>query len=144
MPLLRYDTGDLAQAVDADCPCGRSLPAFGEVIGRYSRIAFLPEGTLGLVGAVSGAVEEMPAQHAQGLRQIQIHQYRDKRFELRVAATAPLPPAFEQIVQAAWAQTGVADTQPLAIVQVREIARPPGGKFQVFTSDFMPALKRDD
>jgi phenylacetate-CoA ligase len=144
MPLLRYDTGDLAQAVDADCSCGRTLPAFGDVLGRYSRIAFLPEGTLGLVGALSTAVEEMPAEHARGLRQIQIHQYRDHRFELRVAATRPLPPAFAQAVHAAWVQAGAAGMHPLAIVQVAEIPRPPGGKFQIFTSDFMPALKRDD
>ena len=144
MPLLRYDTGDLAEAVDVHCPCGRTLPAFGDVTGRYSRIAFLPEGTLGLVGTLSAAVGEMPAQHAQGLRQIQIHQYRDNRFELRVAAASPLPPAFAQIVHTAWALANVADKHPLDIVEVREIPRPPGGKFQAFTSDFMPALKRDD
>jgi phenylacetate-CoA ligase len=144
MPLLRYDTGDVAEAVDADCPCGRTLPAFGDVTGRYSRIAFLPEGTLGLVGMLSTAIEEMPAPHARGLRQIQIHQYRDNRFELRVAATGPLPPAFAQIVHTAWAHSKAAGQHPLAIVEVREIPRPPGGKFQAFTSDFMPALKRDD
>jgi phenylacetate-CoA ligase len=144
MPLLRYDTGDLAQAVDADCSCGRTLPAFGDVVGRYSRIAFLPDGTLGRVGALSAAVGEMPAEHAHGLRQIQIHQYRDNRFELRVAATGPLPPAFAQIVHAAWAQASGAGDYPLEIVQVAEIPRPPGGKFQSFTSDFMPALQRDD
>ena len=142
MPLLRYDTGDLAEAVDGACPCGRTLPAFGEVAGRYSRIAFLPEGTLGLVGRLNAAIEKMPAQHAQGLRQVQIHQYRDHRFELRVAATAALPPEFERIVHAAWAPASAAGIPPLTIVQVREIARPPGGKFQVFTSDFMPAPSR--
>jgi phenylacetate-CoA ligase len=144
MPLLRYDTGDLAEAVDADCPCGRTMPAFGDVAGRYSRIAFLPEGTLGLVGTLSTAIEEMPVQHANGLRQIQIHQYRDNRFELRVAATGPLPPAIARTVHAAWALANGADKHPLDIVQVRQIPRPPGGKFQVFTSDFMPALKRED
>jgi phenylacetate-CoA ligase len=144
MPLLRYDTGDLAEAVGADCPCGRTMPAFGDVVGRYSRIAFLPEGTLGLVGALNTAIEEMPAGHTQGLRQIQIHQNRDNRFELRVAAASPLPPAFAQAVHAAWARASAADQHPLDIVQVREIARGPGGKFQVFTSDFMPDLKRDD
>ena len=144
MPLLRYDTGDLAEAVDGDCPCGRTLPAFGEVAGRYSRIAFLPEGTLGLVGALGAAIGEMPAGHARGLRQVQVHQYRDHRFELRVVATDPLPPAFAQAVHAAWAQAGAAGKQPLTIVELREIPRPPGGKFQSFTSDFMPAPGRGD
>lgn len=143
MPMLRYDTGDLAQAVGGACPCGRTLPAFGEVVGRYSRIAFLPEGTLGLVGTLSGAVEEVPAEYARGLRQIQIHQSRDHGFELRVVATGPLPQAFSRTVHAAWARASAAGDYPLAIVQIDEIPRSPGGKFQTFTSDFMPALKQD-
>jgi phenylacetate-CoA ligase len=144
MPLLRYDTGDLAQAVDAHCPCGRTLPAFGEVVGRYSRIAFLPEGTLGLVGTINNAIEEMPAGHARGLRQVQVHQYRDQRFELRVVATDALSPEFAQAVRAAWAQGSGAGKHALEIVQVGEIPRSPGGKFQIFTSDFMPALQPGD
>ncbi|MFT3807680.1 phenylacetate--CoA ligase family protein [Arenimonas sp.] len=143
MPMVRYDTGDLAQVIDGACPCGRTLPAFGEVVGRYSRIAFLPEGTLGLVGTLSSAVEEMPAEHARGLRQIQIHQSRDQGFELRVVATGPLPQAFSRTVHAAWARASADGDYPLAIVQVDEIPRSPGGKFQAFTSDFMPALKPD-
>ena len=67
-----------------------------------------------------------------------------RRFELRLAATSPLPPAFAQIVHAAWALASVADKHPLEIVQVREIPRPPDRKFQAFTSDFMPELKPDD
>jgi hypothetical protein len=53
-----------------------------------------------------------------------------------------LPPAFAQTIHAAWADA--AGKHPLAVVQVREIPRPPGAKLQTFTSDFMPELKRDD
>ncbi|HAJ75342.1 MAG TPA: hypothetical protein DCM64_02695 [Gammaproteobacteria bacterium] len=28
MPLIRYETGDLAKAVEGPCPCGRTLPSF--------------------------------------------------------------------------------------------------------------------
>ena len=45
MPLIRYDTGDLAQAVEGPCPCGRTLPSFGEIAGRYRRFAGLPDHT---------------------------------------------------------------------------------------------------
>ncbi|MHA1109007.1 MAG: phenylacetate--CoA ligase family protein, partial [Alphaproteobacteria bacterium] len=57
MPLIRFDTDDLAQTVSGPCPCGRTLPSFGDIAGRYSRIAFLPEGTLGQVGAIRDALE---------------------------------------------------------------------------------------
>ncbi len=140
MPLIRYDTDDVAEAVQGPCPCGRTLPAFGRIVGRYSRIAYLPEGTLGYVGALRDALENMPLALARDLRQFQVHQFRDGRFELRLRAVAPLPPQFGERLAAAWqAATGGRDL-PLSIVEVDSIARPPSGKYQDFTSDFVPGL----
>ena len=143
MPLIRYDTDDLAEAVAGPCPCGRSLPAFGALVGRYSRIAFLPEGTLARVGVVRAALETMPDDLGRNLRRFQVHQYRDERFELRLAVTAPLPPAFAARVMAAWNAGPGAAGHPLEIVEIADIPRGPGGKFQDFTSDHMPALERE-
>ncbi len=144
MPLIRYDTGDMAKAVEGPCPCGRTLPSFGEIVGRYSRIAFLPEGTLGYVGAVRETLEAMPQDIIANLRQFQIHQFRDNRFELRIIAAGPMHPAFAERIDAAWQQAVGAAGHPLAIVAVNEIERSPGGKFQDFTSDFMPKPSGDD
>ena len=33
MPLIRYDTGDIAVAAAA-CPCGRCLPKLSRIVGR--------------------------------------------------------------------------------------------------------------
>ena len=33
-PMIRYDTGDLAMAVEGPCACGRTLPLMGRVAGR--------------------------------------------------------------------------------------------------------------
>ncbi len=137
MPLLRYDSGDLAVACDAVCPCGRTMPAFGDVVGRYSRIAFLPPGTLERIGALRSAIEDMPAEAAHGLRQIQVHQYRDGRFELRVVGKTGS--TFADAVRKAWPPGA-----QLTAIEVTEIPRPSGGKFQVFTSDFMPAFVGGD
>ena len=139
MPLIRYDTGDLAEAVDGPCPCGRTLPAFGEIAGRYSRIAFLPEGTLGYVAAVREALETMPIEHSRPLRRFQIHQYRDNSFELRLVAAGSMPAEFHRIVRQAWRSAVGERGYPLDIVEVEQIARGPGGKFQDFTSDYFPA-----
>ena len=142
MPLIRYDTGDLARAEDGPCPCGRTSPSFGEVVGRYSRIAYLPEGTLPRVGALRAALESMPPAEARNLRQFQVHQDRDGGFELRLVEAGDLPEGFAARVREAW-QAATGDAVPLRIVRVDAIARSPGGKFQDFTSDFMPAPDRD-
>jgi len=144
MPLIRYDTDDLAEVVAGDCPCGRTLPAFGAIMGRYSRIAYLPEGTLGRVGAIRAALEEMPAALSRNLRKFQVHQYKNNSFELRLGVAAPLPRGFAESVQAAWDASVPKDAAPLAIVEVADIPRTPGGKFQDFTSDFVPKPGEDE
>jgi len=140
MPLIRYDTGDLAEAAAGDCPCGRTLPSFGEIVGRYGRIAYLPPGTMGPVLAVREAIESMPTDMMGGLREFQIHQYADKRMELRLVARTPLPEAFFARIRAVWAKATDAEGPELAILSVDQIPRS-GGKSEVFTSDFIPARK---
>jgi phenylacetate-CoA ligase len=141
MPLIRYDTGDLAQATAGKCPCNRTLPSFGEIVGRYSRIAFLPQGTLSWVAALRGAIEGMPTELARDLRQYQIHQFKENCMEVRVLARAALPDAVFARLRAEWDRTESTGRPELRIRRVDEIPRL-GKKAEVFTSDFMPA--RDD
>jgi phenylacetate-CoA ligase len=137
MPLMRYNTGDLAEATDGHCPCNRTLPSFGEIIGRYGRIAHLPPGTMIPVLALREAIEGMPADIMRGLREFQIHQYADKRMELRLVSRSPLSEAFYAHIRAAWAKTTETGTPELKIVSVDDIPTT-GGKSEVFTSDFAP------
>ena len=138
MPLIRYDTGDLAEVAAGDCPCGRTLPSFGEIVGRYGRAAYLPAGTMGPVLALREAIETMPADMMRGLREFQIHQYADKRMELRLVERVPLPEAFFAHVRAVWAKATNGGGVELSFRSVDQIPRT-GGKSEVFTSDFMPA-----
>lgn len=46
MPLLRYDTGDLARAADGPCRCGRALPLLGRMEGRAGHAIMCRDGTL--------------------------------------------------------------------------------------------------
>ena len=137
MPLIRYNTGDLAEATDGRCPCNRTLPSFGEIIGRYGRIAHLPPGTMLPVLALREAIEGMPDHVMRGLREFQIHQYADKRMELRLVSLSPLSEAFYAHIRAAWAKAAEAGAPGLTIVSVDQIAKT-GGKSEVFTSDFAP------
>jgi len=46
MPLLRYETGDIAiVAGDEHCPCGRTLPLIKGIAGRKDDIITTPEGS---------------------------------------------------------------------------------------------------
>ena len=138
MPLVRYDTGDLATAVSGPCPCGRTLPSFGPIKGRYRRIAFLPPGTWDYWMAFQITLEDMPQALAAPLRQYQLHQFKDGGFELRIVADGALAPEFDAFIQERWQGTKAGETPPLRIVRVDRLARPPGGKFQNFSSDFTP------
>jgi phenylacetate-CoA ligase len=142
MPLIRYDTGDLAVATDGKCACNRTLPSFGEIVGRYARIAYLPPGTIGPVLALRETIEKMPPHLTRDFREFQIHQFLDRNMELRIVIRAALPEEFYVRVQAAWAAATESGGPELTVRRVQELSRAPGGKFEVFTSDFIPA--RDD
>lgn len=44
MPLIRYDTGDLAEITEQGCSCGRSSQVIKNVIGRHDSQLITPEG----------------------------------------------------------------------------------------------------
>ena len=138
MPLIRYDSGDLAEPAEGPCPCGRTLPSFAAIHGRYRRIANLPADTFKYWAALRRALGDMPAELSKHLRQYQVHQYRDGRYALRLVVAGDLAPAFKERILAEWAETGAPEPPPLDILIVDEIPRPPGGKFQDFTSDYAP------
>lgn len=138
MPLIRYDADDLAVAVDEPCACGRTLPAFTGLLGRYRRNALLPPGTWWYWVMFQYALEKMPPELMQPLRQYQLHQFRDNRFELRLMVSSPLSEAFKARIREYWRRGCEGEPAPLEIVEVASIPRPAGGKFQSFTSDFAP------
>jgi phenylacetate-CoA ligase len=44
MPFIRYDLGDAGTLLEGDCPCGRSLPRLGALVGRKSRFFVTSSG----------------------------------------------------------------------------------------------------
>jgi phenylacetate-CoA ligase len=142
MPLLRYDADDLAEVADGPCPCGRTLPSFGRIVGRYRRTAFLPPGTWNHWTALQVALADMPDSLRRHLRQYQLHQYRDGRFQLRLVTACADARELIAWFQRVWEHAVAPSAPPLEIVQVRQIERGPSEKYQDFTSDFVPP--RDD
>jgi len=138
MPLLRYDADDLAIAVDGPCPCGRTLPSFGDVVGRYSRVAFLPDGTIIILEALRTAIRKQPRGMIRGLRQYQTHHRLDGSWEVRLVLREEMPERLADYLGETWSRILGAPCPPFTVKSVDAIERPPGGKFQDFTSEFFP------
>lgn len=137
MPLLRYDTGDLAIAVEGACPCGRTLPSIGNIVGRYWRYASLPEGSFKRFMAIYNTMKWMPPELLVNLRQNQVHLYRDMRFEIRLRTVGPLSPEFYKRITARWIEAaGESEKELLSFKEVDHIEGSPGGKHLEFSSDF--------
>jgi phenylacetate-CoA ligase len=138
MPLIRYDTGDFAEAVAGECSCGRTLPGFGRVLGRYRAQQYTPEGTTRRMHLVFDTLQAQPLALLMNLREYQLHQYRDGRFELRLNTRGEPDTRLITALREAWnARAGEAT---LDILPVKGIAATAGNKAQDFTSDFFPSI----
>jgi phenylacetate-CoA ligase len=138
MPLIRYDTDDLAEVSEGPCPCGRTLPTFREIHGRYRRTALLPPGVWDYWVTLQRFLGETSIEELANLQQYQLHHHRDGSFTLNVVAAGDLHPAFREKIREYWRRGKEGEPAPLTIELLDEIYRRPGGKFQNFISDFFP------
>lgn len=148
MPLLRYVSDDVAQALAGPCDCGRSLPSFGDIIGRHSQMADLPDGTLALAAVARGAMEGLPRAFARCVREYQLRQDRAGDFDLRLVLAGPMPPGLSEHIAAIWQAASLKKGEnrrpALSIRAVAEIPRAPSGKFFHFVSEFARAPETKD
>jgi phenylacetate-CoA ligase len=139
MPLIRYDCGDLAEAVEGSCDCGRSLPSFGRVVGRFRPMRYAPDGTSRCVDLITQTIDDLSVAALADLRGYQIHQFIDGSFELRLVTVGEPGEVLVGAIRQAWDAQIDASTL-LRILKVDEIPTPRGGKRQEFTSDFFPSI----
>ena len=71
MPLLRYDTGDVAHFVEGRCSCGRELRRVSRVQGRATDIVTTPAGDRLIVHFFTQIFEMLPE-----IAQFQVRQER--------------------------------------------------------------------
>ena len=138
MPLIRYDTGDLAWAVDGQCACGCTLPGFGDISGRFRRYGGLPEGSQARFHALRDAMEAMPLAWVGTLRDYQIHQRRDQHIEVRYVGETPLSNQFFRQIDQHWRSVFGPQEPSLTFVRMRELPVAPSGKPYLLSSDFYP------
>lgn len=83
MPLIRYQTDDLAEVggPGADCACGRSYASLGRIIGRVEDVVVTPDGRH--VGRLDAAFKYSP-----GIRMSQVVQDSPDLIEVRIVPAA--------------------------------------------------------
>jgi phenylacetate-CoA ligase len=78
MPLIRYDTGDVAHFVEGPCACGRALRRVSRVQGRATDIVTTPAGDRLIVHFFTQIFEMIPQ-----IAQFQVRQERPEAITIR-------------------------------------------------------------
>jgi len=137
MPLLRYDTDDLAEIPTEHCPCGRTLQSFSNLRGRYRRTAHLPKGTWDYWDTLLRVFSQASPQEMASIEQYQLHQLSADNFNLKLKVKTSLAESLKNKIYAKW-ETATSDpTATLTITELDEIQQT-GKKFQNFISDITP------
>ncbi len=82
MPLIRYEIGDFAEALEP-CQCGRGLSTLGRVIGKHRPLMHLPNGTKKSSHVLAGVLRDVG-----GFHQFQLHQSRIDSVLLKLVPAA--------------------------------------------------------
>jgi phenylacetate-CoA ligase len=77
MPLLRYDTGDVAHFLEGPCDCGRSLRRLSRIQGRSTDIVTTPAGDRLIVHFFTQIFEMIPE-----IAQFQVRQQRPESISI--------------------------------------------------------------
>ncbi|PCI75472.1 MAG: hypothetical protein COB20_12860 [SAR86 cluster bacterium] len=139
MPLLRYDADDLAEAVEGNCVCGRTLASFGAVHGRYRRTAFLPEGTFQRWAELQAAMYELAKNNLATVRKYQAYQDLTGAMELRIDCDEDIFIALRESCLQAYARAYKSNAAPpISVVRSKQFRGEMERKFQNFISEFTP------
>jgi phenylacetate-CoA ligase len=128
MPLIRYDTGDWGVPSDKPCPCGRSLPLLGRILGRSRNMFRFSDGS-----RVWPLLDAGEMQKYIPHRQFQAVQTAPDRIEYRYVPIGPdLPIDREGLT--AYARRNLNPHVEIEPIAVTEIARSAGGKYEDYIS----------
>jgi len=140
MPLVRYEVGDYAVAVEGRCGCGRTLPLIGRLVGRGVNLLRMPGGELlspcGPVRAVVAQFRQI--EEGSGLKRFQLVQRDVRDYAVRYVSERVLGGGVERLVQGALEQE-LGFSVSVATERVAELPRAPGGKFMMVVSEMAAA-----
>lgn len=121
MPLIRYDTGDLAVWAKGDCACGRTSPRLARIVGRQSDTIRVANGKL-----IHGEFFTHVLYGASGVREFQFVQEDLQHYRLRVVGDSISPDQEAQWRKKIAPLLGAEST--LVVEQVESIPVLPSGK----------------
>jgi phenylacetate-CoA ligase len=133
MPLIRYRIGDMAVAAPEGsvCPCGRTLPLLGSLVGRTSDMLYSPDGR-----EITPSSMEVVFDTNIEIEEAQIIQERLACIRVRYVPT----PKFSQrdgLLLRTRIQERMGEVE-VALEPVVQIPRGPNGKFQAVRCDLGP------
>ncbi|RBP52870.1 phenylacetate--CoA ligase family protein [Arenicella xantha] len=137
MPLLRYDTDDLAEYPSEQCPCGRSMQSFMNLQGRYRRTAHLPAGTWDYWDGLLRVFGQASAEEMSTIKQYQLHQLAADNFSLKLKVDGTISQTLKTKIHQKWRAVAKGKPAKLTILELDKIEQP-GKKFQNFISDVTP------
>ncbi len=136
MPLLRYEIGDYAVAAQGTCPCGRTLPLLGGLVGRGVNLSRMSNGSLLSPWVLTG-----PLRTCSGVKQFQIVQRAIDHVAIRYVADQPIRSENEAYIQTRFSEF-LGENASITFERVPEIARASNGKFMVALSELSsPPMK---
>jgi len=131
-PLIRYETGDYALAVEGTCACGRTLPRIGRVVGRSINLFRLRNGQLFLPWRLYDHIEGLDK-----VRQLQFVQRAVDHFVVRFVRDEPLAPEVEASIKKRIADS-VGGGVTVSLESASDIARTKSGKFMAALCEIAP------
>jgi phenylacetate-CoA ligase len=125
MPLIRYQIGDVVEASDRVCDCGRGLPLLERIEGRDADYVVTPAGEL-----ISGiSLTENFALHITGAAQVQVVQETTTFLRIRMVKDATFTEAsHRQIAELVHRMFGDAMRYDVEFVDL--IPQEPSGKYR--------------
>ncbi len=140
MPLLRYDTGDLALPAEASCPCGRAFPMVDRILGRQGDAITTPSG--GQLGAAIMTHLVYVICGAGHLLESQVIQDAADHITIEYVPGEGCSPAFLAGFETRLREHLPADLR-CSLKQVEAVQRTPGGKIRPIVSRIAAASVRE-
>lgn len=122
MPLIRYDTGDVAETEPAKCSCQRGLRCVRSISGRNTDIVIAPNGSRLIVHFFTELFEFI-----MGVDKFQVVQEAEDRLVVRMVVNRQYSPSDERrILDRIGRETG--NSLNVAVEYVQQIPDAPSGK----------------
>lgn len=128
MPFIRYRTGDVGQAEEGECPCGRGLSLMKVVKGRTTDFVIAPDGRWVHGLALIYTVRDVP-----GVRQYQIVQQDVDLIAVKLAVEPDFPADGDERIRRQIIQRLGSEVR-VEIERVEDIPADASGKFRYVIS----------